>query len=267
MLWKRQKDTLNGPLHEAVLKNDIEACKALVKRSRDKNSLGLNPQDLALFLGRKECLSLFQKPQTELIKLRKKSGLVELEPREFKKTFNVSYLPSLRFESYETLTKAIERCRKVLKKGALKTQNHWTRALHEKAFYKRPFENYMIAWVDPLIGYGVFASKTIPALTYVGEYTGLVRRRRRRKDRFNNYIFGYVAGPKETQFIIDAQYEGNFTRFINHSDTPNLTSKWMEIDGVCHIILFANRAIPEGEQLTYDYGEYYWRSRSYPRPI
>lgn len=267
MLWKRRQETLDGPLHEAVLKNDLGSCKALLKHVNDRNFYGLSPADLALFLGRKECLNLFKKPDTPLIKLRKKSGLVELDPEEFKKMFNVSYLPHLRFDSYETLQTIVKKSQKVMQKKTLQTQNHWMRALHEKAYFKKPFEDYMISWVDPLIGYGVFAAKTIPALTYIGEYTGVVRRRRRRKDRFNNYIFGYVAASKETPFIIDAQYEGNFTRFINHSDTPNLASRWMEINGVCHIILFVSRAIPEGEQLTYNYGPYYWRSRSYPRPI
>jgi SET domain-containing protein len=64
--------------------------------------------------------------------------------------------------------------------------------------------------------------------------------------------------------VIDAEEKGNFTRFINHSDEPNLTSRWIVVDGIYHVILFANQLIPKGTQLTYDYGPNYWSQRPGP---
>ncbi|MBI3211167.1 MAG: SET domain-containing protein-lysine N-methyltransferase, partial [Simkania negevensis] len=122
-------------------------------------------------------------------------------------------------------------------------------------------------YISPQLGYGVFAVKDISALTYIGEYTGVVEKRSRRLNRFNNYIFGYVVGPKPTPFVINAEKRGNFTRFINHSDEPNLTSRWLIIEGITRVILFSNRLIQKGEQLTYDYGPIYWKKRSQPELI
>lgn len=267
MFWKRKQKPLCTPLHQAVLDDDLEGVKKHLNYRSARDEFGLSAEDLACYLGRASILAVFRKPKNVFVNLQKKNGVVQLDEEEFLKTFNVHYRQDICFDDYDTLKIAIKKSKKVMKQEKLKTQNHWTLALHKKAHIGNSLDCSAIRWVNPLIGYGVFATRTIPALTYIGEYTGIVRKRRRRKDRFNNYIFSYVAGPKETEFIIDALYEGNFTRFINHSDSPNLTSRWMEIDGVSHIILFANRAIPKGEQLSYDYGAFYWRSRSYPQTL
>jgi len=47
---------------------------------------------------------------------------------------------------------------------------------------------------------------------------------------------------------------GNLSRFINHSCTPNLTS-WHE-DWRRRLVLYPNRAIRAGEELTFDYELY-----------
>ena len=124
-----------------------------------------------------------------------------------------------------------------------------------------------IRWINRYLGYGIFAAKPIPANTFIGEYTGVVKRRDNRKNRFNDYVFSYDLCGKATRWCIDAKERGNFTRFLNHSDTPNLTSRWVIKDGITHIIFFSNRFIPEHTQMTYCYGPWYWRSRSAPALI
>jgi SET domain-containing protein len=124
---------------------------------------------------------------------------------------------------------------------------------------------HIIDKVNPLVGFGVFATQSIPYLTYIGEYAGELRARKRKTDRSNNYIFGYMVGFFGTPWIIDASKKGNFTRFINHSFHPNVNSRGVIVDGLYHIIFFANRRIEKGEQLTYDYGPTYWNKRSYPQ--
>ncbi len=176
-----------------------------------------------------------------------------------------SYLSELEFASSKILMSIERKCEKRLRTKDNRQMNRWTRALYEKSMAKGDLLNSIaIAWVSSYVGLGVFARKEIPYLTYISEYTGVVRKRKR-KDSCNPYAFRYVTGPKETPFVIDASHKGNFTRFLNHSDEPNLTSRWMIAqDGITHIIFFANRFISKGEQLTYDYGPYYWRRRFMP---
>ena len=129
---------------------------------------------------------------------------------------------------------------------------------------EKNFPQTYVKWVDPLIGYGLFAGENIPQYSFIGEYTGVIRKRKSKSDRYNDYIFGYVVAIKDTPFVIDAKEKGNYTRFINHCDEPNLFSTWMISKGVCHVILFARHAISKGTQLTYDYGPNFWKKRSSP---
>ena len=59
---------------------------------------------------------------------------------------------------------------------------------------------------------------------------------------------------KKTKYIIsDASFKGNITRFTNHSCDANASSQVIYIEGKPKIVLFANRDINEGEEITYDY--------------
>jgi SET domain-containing protein len=53
--------------------------------------------------------------------------------------------------------------------------------------------------------------------------------------------------------VVDATRYGNQARFINHSCDPNCISKILVINGHKHIVIFAQRFISKGEELTYDY--------------
>ncbi|KAJ1339592.1 histone-lysine N-methyltransferase set1 [Batrachochytrium salamandrivorans] len=53
--------------------------------------------------------------------------------------------------------------------------------------------------------------------------------------------------------IIDATKTGNLARFINHCCEPNCNAKVISVDGTKRIVIYANRDIKEGEELTYDY--------------
>ena len=175
-----------------------------------------------------------------------------------------TYLTYLLFESDTIEEDVRKRCQTQLKKGKAERLNNWSLALYRDQMSRDYGDRVEVKRVSPLVGEGVFTLQSIPALAYIGEYTGIVRKKVRKKDLFNNYIFRYQIGPKEAPYIIDAENRGNFTRFLNHSDTPNLTSRWIIYDGVTHIIFYSNRLIHQGEQLTYDYGPLYWRSRSQP---
>lgn len=185
--------------------------------------------------------------------------------KEVEAQFKITYIKSLKFSKRSIFDKIQKRALRKLRWKKYKERNLWTSCLFKESFLGQKEIPFVIKEVNPLVGYGVFAKETIRELSFVGEYVGLVRRRRFFKDSSNDYVFGYFIGPQDTPWVIDAKEMGNFTRFINHSYEPNLTSRWIIVDGVGHIILFANQLIRPGEQLTYDYGPYYWRKRSFPQ--
>ena len=148
-----------------------------------------------------------------------------------------------------------------------KRHNRWVCSLYGNNIRRQEESVYYLEKINPLVGYGVFAGENIQSLSYIGEYAGELRARRGRKDKKNDYIFGYMVGTFGTPWIIDAKNKGNFTRFLNHSFDPNVSSRGVVVDGVYHVIFFANRSIAKGEQMTYDYGPTYWNNRPYPQEV
>lgn len=187
--------------------------------------------------------------------------------KEFEQRMEITYLDTLQFEDSRTIDTVAKKCARKMKKKSLYQMNRWTLALYEKGMENPREDLFYIRWINRYLGYGVYAARAIPALTFIGEYTGVVKKRRNRKNRFNDYIFSYDLCGKSTRWCIDAKEKGNFTRFLNHSDSPNLTSRWVIKGGITHIIFFSNKLIPKGTQLTYCYGPWYWRSRSSPAPL
>lgn len=185
----------------------------------------------------------------------------------FKQTFGVHYLDELVFEDKKALAWMHKQLKKLKKSKEFAAQNHWLLALFEEEFRKKNLPNVSIKEVNSIVGHGVFAEETLKALTYIGEYTGVVRKRRRKEDKENNYIFRYLETRFRIPYVIDAREKGNVTRFLNHSTTPNLLSRALVIDDSYHIIFFTKQPCHKGEQLTYDYGPFYWKKRPAPFPL
>ena len=126
-----------------------------------------------------------------------------------------------------------------------------------------------IRFVSDRVGDGAFAEERLKEGAYVAEYAGLVRE----NVPFyfvpiNPYCYEYpLAGGGERGWVIDGRDGGNFTRFINHSYTPNLQPMYAFIDGLYHLIFLSLRQIEKGEQLCYNYGSGYWSIRPPPEPL
>ncbi len=239
-----------------MINRDLDKVTGLLHLKEEPNIFGITPVMLAQFLGRKEILSLLGGGSSPSF------SVEELERR-----FNFSYLPHLEFDSIDTVEAICERTEKTLKDKTTRAMNHWTQSLHERSYRTTELDCIALGYVNPLVGHGIFAKKHLPKLTLIGEYTGEVRKRSKRGDRFNDYIFAFSSGPKNTPYIIDARHKGNLTRFINHSEQPNCISRWMVIDGITRIIFYTKDIVQKGEQLTYDYGRFYWRSRIFPQVL
>ena len=108
-------------------------------------------------------------------------------------------------------------------------------------------------------GNGVFAIAPIAKGERVIEYKG---RRRTHED-----VDADVSGDVESghtflftlndDYVIDANFDGNSARWINHSCSPNCEAVLDENEDdprKSRVYIEARRAIKPGEELTYDYG-------------
>lgn len=125
--------------------------------------------------------------------------------------------------------------------------------------------NVSVRFIHETVGFGLFSEEDLSVGTFVGEYTGLVRKNDRRyTEPLNNYCYEYpVPDNLGRSYVIDAT-QGNLTRFINHSFHPNLKPFHVFYDGFYHLIFLTIFPIQKGAQLFYNYGNSYWYIREPP---
>jgi hypothetical protein len=186
-----------------------------------------------------------------------RSFLIPSELSHLEETVPFEKIPSLEYSKEVDLDWIKKKGEKMLSDPSYRAFNLWNIAL-----YRRELggirQKMSIRWIDPLKGYGLFAEQQIPEMTCIGEYVGVVKKRNKKQDRDNSYIFEYAIDTFDTGYVIDAEKKGNHTRFINHSDHPNLISRWLVVDGLPRVIFFTKTAINKDEELVVDYGPYYW---------
>lgn len=254
------------PLHQAVIQDDIDAIKRLKELPGSRKSLdprGREAIELAQFLARKTAALLLQERELKRIK-------VQIRNEEMRKVFSselepllgFNYTPCLKFSSLEQLETVCNN-RPWLIAHTFYGQN--AKALGKK-FDLEISAGYVcdcvIKWRSDEIGYGLYAGVDLLPGVYIGEYTGEVRHVNRLKPELNGYCFHYPTRFFSWRYtVIDSQKWGNETRFINHSDKPNLELAWALKNDLMHLIFIANRFIEKGEELTIDYGPDYWRYR------
>ncbi|XP_055328853.1 histone-lysine N-methyltransferase SETDB2-like [Paramacrobiotus metropolitanus] len=122
-------------------------------------------------------------------------------------------------------------------------------------------------------GWGVRALQEIPKGSFVAEYAGVVASIKEEgteegeKWTDNNwYSFDIMSEQGPTNFFIDATTKGNVARFFNHSCEPNMMAFHVFYDDNnpvlgMHICFFSTCDIKEREELTFDYGEDYWKAK------
>lgn len=145
--------------------------------------------------------------------------------------------------------------------------------------------NLSLAKVDDRVGFGVFLNTDASPIlrdNLVGMYTGKLTLTCSKAD-LGPYVFhiGNCSktsavyqkwleknpSSKQPRISIDAQEVGNYTRFINHSDSDkaNLRFEFARyIDSQTEkfaILLKAKKEILPGQQLLYDYGPLYWGNK------
>ncbi|PCI75372.1 hypothetical protein COB21_05760 [Candidatus Aerophobetes bacterium] len=262
----------NSITHRAVIEGREDVLKQFIGkglRLDGKNYAGLSPLDLSLYLNRSYTHYFNHKPLDSIQIYRNKDQAIHsISIAELEKKLKFTFLHHLEFASYRDFLAMSKKGAKSLKDTQTRQMNHWMCSLHQNSMLVKPnFSHFYIRYISRYIGYGIFAAKKIPALTFIGEYTGVITPKFGRKKELNDYIFDYSAARKNSRFIIDASKKGNFTRFINHSTRPNLLARWIMIKGICHIIFFTKDPVDKDEQLTYNYGEIFWRRRFEPEEL
>ncbi|XP_016998103.2 histone-lysine N-methyltransferase ash1 [Drosophila takahashii] len=105
-------------------------------------------------------------------------------------------------------------------------------------------------------GWGVRTKLPISKGTYILEYVGEVVTEREFKQRMASIYLNdthHYCLHLDGGLVIDGQRMGSDCRFVNHSCEPNCEMQKWSVNGLSRMVLFAKRAILQGEELTYDY--------------
>ena len=126
------------------------------------------------------------------------------------------------------------------------------RARRSPAGRPGPVNEWMELRGSPIDGLGAFALKNIPKGTRVIEYAGqrisnaLLERRYGDESSDKHHTFIFILSSRT---CIDAAYNGNEARFVNHSCDPNCETTMRG----SRIWIEATKDIPAGTELAYDY--------------
>lgn len=94
---------------------------------------------------------------------------------------------------------------------------------------------------------------------YIGELISVAEARSREQsyaEDDNTGCYMYYFKHQNVQHCIDATAEsGKLGRLVNHSRNGNLVTKTVSLNKKPHLVLLAKEDIPEGTEVTYDYGD------------
>lgn len=254
-------------LHHAVIEDDLDLVKELARDPllrRVRNAAGFTPLELARYLGHQQCVALLSANKKRLVHafLKEEPCLFKLTEEQFQRRLGATYCSQLLFESYDALLKVQENCPWLIKNTFLGNDSHELACKFQFQIDDGYVAPVSIRWIDEILGYGVFADIDLPAGSFVGEFTGVVRQLSRTHPDHNEYCFHYPTRFFSWHYyVVDAQYIGNEMRFVNHSDQPNLQPYSACSHALLHTIFLTNSDISAGTQLTYNYGRDFWRRR------
>lgn len=110
-----------------------------------------------------------------------------------------------------------------------------------------------VRWIDAYKGFGLFATDSIPGGYFIGEYSGILRKKRFFGDNDNGYLFAYPFRIGLRSYVIDAKNHGNHTRFINSSLKPNCKAVLIPQDAIYAIGFVTTVPIAKGTEIVYYY--------------
>lgn len=223
-----------------------------------RNHYGFTPIEISQFLKK----GTFSKhlPLHTPIPFRKRPEVLIENTHDHAALDQISFLPNPIFENDQTLYNILSRSRKAKLKDQIPSEKTWMGIYFDQEVQQGAHPPVSIRFIDEEVGFGVFAKQRIPSCSFVGEYTGIIQKRKRKQVKDKRYCIRYTVWEMERRnFIIDAEKMGNFTRFINHSANPNLSLQSVYWRGMPRMIFIALKEIEEGTQFTFDYGTFFWK--------
>jgi hypothetical protein len=234
----------NTLLHLAILQNREDWAKLLSKiprMARKRNKYGLTPSDLEKFLHRKPFLH--EDPLT----------VFEVAPPHEHLAYPV-------FESEKIFDQILQKSAKAKAIDRISPEKIWMGIYFNNELENGLHPKVVVKKISDEIGLGVFAAERIRGASFAGEYTGVVREKKMKLVRDNFYCTRYTVWQMGwKKFVLDAEEKGNFTRFINHSEQPNLGLQTIYWRGVPRMIFVALKDIEAGDQLSFNYGNLFWK--------
>lgn len=119
-----------------------------------------------------------------------------------------------------------------------------------------------IRFINPVVGYGVFAREDIPPYSTLIHYTGILMLDNE-IDPDHDSTFSFT---NYKTYSIDAAKHGNWARFMNHCperEEKNNAIPWEHYTEKGPRIVFTSgvRGIKKGKQILYSYGDDYWAEK------
>jgi len=262
--WLSTSQDGQSLLHLAVIDNQKMVAEVLTESSyikTRKNHFGHTPIDLSHHLNRVEIAKILD--PTPLPRFWKQPKVKSPDRAKMGPLVPLEYLPYPIFESVEIFNEVLFSTKRAKQEDEIPTEKIWMGIYFDAEIRQQLTPAVSVRFIDDQVGFGVFASQRIPSCAFVGEYTGVVQERKKRHLKDKYYCVRYptwVMGKRH--FVIDAEKKGNFTRFINHSTQPNLSLQSVLWKGMPRMIFVAMEEIDWGTQLTFDYGNVFWKECS-----
>lgn len=230
------------------LANDKQLCSK-------RNLYGLTAIDFSQYLDRGKFFASQAYPFENCYK---DNHLISFKDSQSEQNFkNFSYLKTPIFLNHSEMYLILSTIHKSKQKDLIPTENTWMGIYFDREIQHGSHPPVSIGYVDDEVGFGVYAAQRIAVCSYVGEYTGEILEKKNQKVLDLKYYIPYaVCGLRKKNFIISAHRKGNFTRYINHSCDPNLSLQAVYWRGIPRMVFIAIKEIPEGTQLTFDYGTF-----------
>ncbi len=167
------------------------------------------------------------------------------------------------FKNFRTWKSAIAHISFLHQRGKDYREREWLGQLYKPYILQGKVIPSEVRWISSEVGYGLFATHSIVKGGFIGEYVGQVEKTHPFSHSQNDYLAEYsCARGISSPYVVNAERFGNATRWINHSETPNLAVRTAYVAPLVHLIFIAERSIVAGEQLTFDYGPDYWEKDS-----
>lgn len=203
-------------------------------------------------------------PMTRQIKVMRKDSyrLEHCTPERFEELFGVVYLPRLIFKDVQVLRLARSLCPLGFRLAyyGMERDRLYDYYLHQ--IMQCEIADVTVGWVNDFLGYGLYVNTALETGAFIGAYTGVVRPLSQIHPNHNVYCVRYPTTALSRRVLaVDAALYGNEMRFANHSDKPNMSLECLYDRGVLLFFLRANQPISKGTQLTFNYGDEFWRSR------